>query len=514
VSRQDRDQSSLFSAITDRYRALFENSPDAILIIEDGKFIECNKAAIDMMGFPDKNTLLQTHPSSFSPEYQPDGQLSLDKANAIMANVSADHCELFEWVHIRGDGELFTVEVLLTEISSTQGRTLHTVWRDISERKRLEKELRHSQKMDLVGKLSSGIAHDFNNHLVPIVGYSEMLVDSLKDQPELAQWATEIQRASKSASTLVNKLLLFSRKEVEQVVTLDMNKTVAELLKILGSLVGEDIAVRFEAATGPLWISIGPGDIEQIVLNLATNSRDALPDGGEVKVSLSLVQRGESSFARLEVCDDGVGMDADPLEQIYLPFYPTKKPGSGTGLGMSTVYGLVTTAGGQIVIDSEPGEGTTFEVLFPLVDEVEINAQHSDSDDAPRAEDALQKSILVVEDDEQTAAYVERILTRQGHEVTLAASGIEALDRMRSKVPDLLLIDVVMPGMSGPMVVREITAEGIDVPVVYMSGYADDRLVAHGLDVEKSVLVHKPFTSDTLISQVNKILAANATGAG
>jgi PAS domain S-box-containing protein len=317
----------------DRYRALFDNSADAILMMEEHRFVDCNHAAVEMLRYKDKNALLQCHPSELSPEFQPDGQRSFDKANKILANVVNCCSQRFEWVHVKSDGELFTVEVLMTAIPADGSYTLHITWHDISERKRLEKQLRHSQKMEALGNLAGGIAHDFNNTLVPIVTYSDLLARVLQDQPEHQEWAREISRAGMLAASLVKKLLTVSRKDERLPVILDLEETTANALGMLRKLIGEDIRVNFEGTGDTLWVETDPGDIEQILLNLASNARDALPTGGEISVTLSKVQHSQCAYARLAFTDDGAGMDAETLEQVFVPFFTTKELGSGTGLG-------------------------------------------------------------------------------------------------------------------------------------------------------------------------------------
>ena len=350
-----------------RYRHLFENSGDPIVLMKNGRFVECNQAAVRILGYASKELLLDKHPSEISPEFQPDGQRSDAKADRILAMAHERPYQCFEWTHIRADGTTFPAEVSLTAISDDSGITLHGTMRDISERKQLEKELRHSQKMDAIGKLAGSIAHDFNNQLVPILGYADMLADACDDKPELRGWATEIHRAATFASTLVNKLMVFGRKDPLQPVVLDIDKAVRELSGIVINLIGHGVTVDFEAAGEPLWIEAGPGDIEQIVLNLASNSRDAMTAAGEIKISVSRLCQSNADFASLVVSDTGAGMDDETLRQIYEPFFTTKESGSGTGLGMSTVKGLVIKAAGQIKAKSALNKGTTIEVLFPIV---------------------------------------------------------------------------------------------------------------------------------------------------
>lgn len=495
----------------DRYRALFDNSADAILIIEKDRFVDCNQAAVDMLRYTDKNSLLQCHPSELSPEYQPDGQRSFDKANNILANVVNCPSQRFEWVHVKSDGELFPVEVLLTAIPAEEGYILHTVWRDISERKQLEKELRHSHKMEVVGNLAGGIAHDFNNMLVPIVVYSDLLARALQDQPTLHEWAREISRAGTLATTLVNKLLTFNRKDVRQPVTLDLEETIKTLLGILSKLIGEDVTVDFQGTGGELWIETDPGDLEQIVLNLASNARDALPRGGEMRLTISSVQRSGRPFASVEMTDNGVGMDAETLKQIFVPFFTTKELGRGTGLGLSTVHELVIKAEGQINVRSSPGKGTTIEVLFPIaVRNVSQSVGVAPEESRPLddAEAFAGAHILVVEDDAQIARIIRSLLGQEGFRVSPASNGSKALKMLESETPDLILTDVVMSQMSGPLMVKQMNDKGIYIPVVFMSGYTDDRLAAHGFDAKKISLIRKPFTTTILLGQIKKALAS------
>ncbi len=497
----------------DRYRALFESSGDAILIMENDRFVDCNQAAIDMLRYQDKNALLQCHPSEISPEYQPDGECSFDKANKILANVPNRRSQRFEWVHINADDELFPVEVSMTAIPADEGYTLHIVWRDISERKRLERELRHSHKMEALGNLAGGIAHDFNNTLVPIVTYSDMLSAYLQDQPELCEWAREISRAGALAASLVKKLLTVSRNDERMPVILDLDAAIANTIGMLRSLIGEDISFVYQGADCPLWVETDPGDVEQILLNLASNARDALPEGGEIRLTLSEAQRSGGPFARLAFADNGVGMDQEALRQIFEPFFTTKMLGSGTGLGMSSVYELVTKANGQITADSAVGRGTTIEVFFPIKD-------HGDIEEVPHAQGVPTDEsrmhnphVLVVEDDAQITRLICTLLEQAGYRVRTANDGIQALERLESDTPDLILADVIMPRMSGPLMVNQMNARSIHIPVLFLSGYTDDRLAAHGFDPNQVSLIRKPFKADALLSRVREAISTVRTGA-
>lgn len=507
--KESVSKSDLIAA--DRYRALFDNSTDAILIIEDSKFVDCNQAAVDILGYTDKQSLLHCHPSAISPEYQSDGRRSIDKANGILADVFQSRCsQRFEWDHVKADGSILPVEVSMTAIPTGKGDALHILWHDISERRRLEKELRHSQKMEALGNLAGGIAHDFNNTLVPIVTYSDLLSRSLQDQPKLMEWAQEISRAGMLAASMVKKLLTVSRQDDRMPVRLDLESTVASSLGMLRKLIGEDIVVHFHPTGSPLYIETDPGDVEHVLLNLASNARDALPDGGVIDLTLSEARQAEQPFARMEFRDNGVGMDPKTLEQVFTPFFTTKALGSGTGLGMSSVFDLVTKAKGQVNAKSSLGEGTTIEVLFPIVD-----ALDSQSQDVVAKESSAVKiditneiaQILVVEDDPQILRLMHDILQLEGYEVRTASNGIKALQTLETVVPDLILADVVLPLMSGPRMVREMNAKGIQIPVMFVSGYTDERLTAHGFDAADVGLIHKPFTAETLLKRVKEALS-------
>ena len=489
---------------------LFENSAEPILIIEGDRFVDCNQAAVDMLGYADKSAVLQCHPSEISPERQPDGHLSVVKANGILARASKVPYQCFEWTHAKADGTLFPVEVALTAIPGEHGYTLHTTWRDISQRKRLELELRHSQKMEAVGKLAGGIAHDFNNQLMPILGFAELLVDALQDDKLLSEWASEIHSAATIAASTVNRLLSISRKSEQDPVVLDVDKAVTDVAGILRKLAGEHIRLHLQPAKKALWVKLVKGDIEQIVMNLVANSRDALPDGGNIWITLSPIPDADGDLARLEIADDGCGMDAETLQHMHEPFFTTKEIGSGTGLGMSSVYGLVSDAGGRIEASSELGKGTKVSVFLPIASD-EIPAPEPASPGKVATTGATagpnHPHILVVEDNTQVALFVTHVLRQTGFRVTCADNGRAALDFLATEIPDLILTDVVMGRMSGPTMIKQLENVDVDIPVVFMSGHTDDRLDASGLDITRFDLLRKPFTADELVNQILQSLS-------
>jgi PAS domain S-box-containing protein len=491
----------------DRYRVLFENSADAILIIENDTFVDCNAAAVEMLRCRDKTAVMQTHPSELSPEIQPDGRRSFEKANEMMAIALERGSHRFEWDHMRADGEVFPVEVLLTAVPHEGGYSLHTVWHDITERRRLENELRHAHKMEAVGQLAGGIAHDFNNQLVGILGYAELLASQLEDRPDLLEHVLEIERAGNRAASLVKQLLVFSHKEVSRPVVVDLGATVDGLMGMLRRLIGEDIELVLENSDQQLLVDIDPGEVEQIVLNLAANARDAMPKGGTLTVTLSRCAGEPGDLARLQITDTGVGMDPETLARAFDPFFSTKGLGSGTGLGLSTAYGLVTRAGGEITASSELGHGTTFEIVLPLAEGEldEAPAPPTQMGESPRREG----HILVVEDEPTVARLTREVLDAAGYRISERRNGKEALELLRRQEFDLVLSDVIMSEMSGPEMVRELQASGRSQRVLFMSGYMDDRLVAHGFDPESVPLLRKPFTASDLLESVRVALESD-----
>ncbi len=378
------------------------------------------------------------------------------------------------------------------------------MWRDITDRKRLENELRHAHKMEAVGNLAGGIAHDFNNQLVGILGFAEILASKLQDRPDLLEHVLEIDRAGSRAASLVKQLLVFSHKQVSQPVVVDLDATVDGLMGMLRRLIGEDVELVLDSSQHQLPVKIDPGEVEQIVLNLAANARDAMPQGGTLTLALSRSAVDTGEIARLEITDTGVGMDPETLARAFDPFFSTKGLGSGTGLGLSTAYSLITRAGGEITARSEPGRGATFEIVLPLAEE-ELDEVPAAS--APTAEPLRREAHILIVDDEPIVARLTReVLGAAGYRISERRNGREALELLRRQEFDLVLSDVIMSEMSGPEMVKELQASGRSQRVLFMSGYMDDRLVAHGFDPGNVPLLRKPFTASALLESVRVAL--------
>jgi len=501
---------------TDPYRELFERSADAILIIEGDTFVECNEATVEMLRYGSRDELLQTHPSELSPEFQRDGRRSFEKANEMIAIAFEKGSHRFEWDHQRADGEVFPVEVLLTAVTERKRKILHVVWREISERKRLERELRHAQKLEAVGKLAGGIAHDFNNILVAIMGYAELIRSQVEDNVLLQADLDEIIRASRRAASLTSQLLAFGRKQDLRPEVIDLSKVVRDLSGMIRRLIGEDIQMVLEASGDPLPVKVDPAQLEQVILNVAANARDAMPEGGTLVVRTGVRdgragrrRRGAaaSRFVLLEFEDTGLGMSGEVLDRAFEPFFTTKEQGQGTGLGLASTYGIIKQSGGDVEIQSRAGAGTTVRILLPESTEAiaSVAAEAGPRDARPKAG----ARILLVEDDLAAGRLLRRVLEREGYQVLLARNGQDALALLSESeaTVDLLLTDVIMPVMSGPALVSRLGERQPGVLTLFMSGYTDDVLARHGFSAENVDLVRKPFSPTELVRRVGEFLS-------
>ncbi len=496
----------------DPYRDLFEKSADAILIIDGGKFSECNQATVEMLRYETRQQLLLTHPSELSPEFQPDGRPSFEKANEMIAIAFANGSHRFEWEHKRADGDVFPVEVLLTAVPKDGHPQLHVVWRDITERKKLQNHLVQAQKMEAVGQLAGGIAHDFNNLLFAINGNAEMLLLELPPKDgELVDLTHQILRTGKRAADLTRQLLAFSRKQVLQPVVLDLHEVLLSFHDLLSRLLGENVLLTTRPASGPAMIKADLGQIEQVLINLATNARDAMPRGGEL--TLDVVTRllgrsdhrvGPGEFVEFNVTDTGVGMNAEIRRQAFDPFFTTKDVGKGTGLGLATVYGIVRQSGGDIAIRTGSDSGTTITIWLPVTTEhlTELPAS------PPVSMQMGSETILVVEDELAVSDLMSRLLRKHGYTVLACNDGLEALDvyAERSSQIDLVISDVVMPQVGGPELISRLRSCGFCPRVIFVSGYADQALDSPDELTQDAEFLSKPVATHELLNCVRVVL--------
>jgi PAS domain S-box-containing protein len=396
---------------------------------------------------------------------------------------------------------------------------------DVTERRQAEQELRaseeqlrQSQKLEAVGRLAGGIAHDFNNLLTAIQGNAEMLLMEAPETGPLREDLMEIKRASIRAAGLTRQLLAFSRKQMLAPKVLDLNASVREMERMLGRLLGEDVPLVTRLNARASRVKADPGQLEQVIMNLAVNGRDALPRGGILVIETTDARLTEEDsrrypysvvpgpYVQLAVCDEGVGMPPEVLARVFEPFFTTKEPGHGTGLGLSTVYGIVKQSGGYVWVDSEPGRGTTFRVYLPAVDAEPDRLEpvlHVLDDGGPRS-----ATILLVEDEDAVRTLARKILERKGYAVLDArcrADARQAFEQAGGRI-DLLLTDVVMPEGSGRELAEELLAVSPGLRVVFMSGYTDDALIRHGVLESRFRLIQKPFTPDALWTAVGEAL--------
>jgi PAS domain S-box-containing protein len=392
-------------------------------------------------------------------------------------------------------------------------RALLSIIRDASERVALEGRLRQSQKMDAVGRLAGGVAHDFNNLLTAINGYAQFLYDALADESQRAM-AAEVVKAGDRAANLTRQLLALSRQQLLAPRLLDLSAVVADMARLLRRLIGEDVELAAAAAPGLWLVEADPGSIEQVILNLAVNARDAMPQGGKLTVETRNVVLDEE-YARgrpdaragphvlLAVSDTGCGMSEEVKARAFEPFFTTKGE-RGTGLGLATVYGAVKQAGGHVALYSEPGRGSTFSVYLPRASGQPASGRSSLGLRLPGGSE----TVLLVEDDPALRALAERVLSGCGYEVLAAADGAEALEAAgrHGGAIDLLVTDVVMPRLGGGQLAQRLAASRPGMKVLYVSGYADDAVVRHGVLRQGAPFLHKPFSAAALAQKVREVL--------
>ncbi|MDD4310464.1 MAG: response regulator, partial [Candidatus Cloacimonetes bacterium] len=414
------------------------------------------------------------------------------------------------WVHGR---------VVLDETGKTLG--LKGVAQDISERKHSEQEkeklqssLDQARKMDLVGQLAGGVAHDFNNLLTVIMGYSAELCNSLPPDSQFIPDVEEILKAGKRAKDLTQQLLTFSRKQMIQAMVLDLNVIISNLDKMLRRLIGEHIELVNLLANEHTLIMADSGQMEQVIINLVVNSRDAMPKGGKITVQTSILvidkvnetsfQADPGKYVLLSVTDNGKGMDKSTISKVFEPFFTTKEKGSGLGLGLSTVYGIVMQSGGKLSVESEPGKGTSIQILLPYATSETIIEQK------PRINtDTLGKGeqILIVEDEESLCLYFNRMISRLGYKVTTAHSGAEALSLLAAGLkPDLLITDVIMSGMNGQELADQVRLNNPEQKLMFMSGFTDDIIIPFGVLNPGIHFIQKPFSSSEIAARISAVL--------
>ncbi|MGA2099380.1 MAG: PAS domain S-box protein [Candidatus Acidiferrum sp.] len=389
--------------------------------------------------------------------------------------------------------------------------------RDITERRQLEEQFRQAQKMEAIGRLSGGVAHDFNNLLGVIIGYAEMLQEKFDANHSARASVDEIVKAGKHAASLTRQLLAFSRQQVLELEVLDPNDIVADIEKMLRRLIGEDIKLMTSLDRGLGRVRADRGQLEQVFLNLAVNSRDAMPTGGNLLIETCRFEMDQEyvlrfpypvkpgPYARLTMTDTGVGMDLATQARIFEPFFTTKEKGRGTGLGLSTVYGVVKQSGGYIEVRSEPGEGASFIIYFPIVQEVPTETKLAVSQGRSTGGN---ETILLVEDEESLRTLTRNLLELSGYTVLEAQTGYQALEIATNHLETirLLLTDVVMPGINGRDLAKRLLCEKPKLKIIYMSGYTGSAVGDNNILGKDAIFLQKPFSRENLSQKVREAL--------
>ncbi|MDI7260099.1 MAG: PAS domain S-box protein, partial [Thermodesulfobacteriota bacterium] len=502
----------------EKYRSLFENSKDVVyLSSKEGFFIDINPSAVELFGYS-REELRSIKIENLYEE--PSKRMEFIEAIEKQGFVK-DHSVNFK----RKDGKILNLLVSSVTRRDREGNIIgyQGIFRDITEQKRaeeerktLEEQLRQSQKMEGIGRLAGGIAHDFNNVLTIIKGYSQISLMDLKKGDPLIDNIEQIQKATDRAADLTRQLLAFSRRQVMEMKVVDLNTIIRNLEKMLLRIIGEDIDLATFLVDDLGGVKVDPGQMEQVIVNLAVNARDAMPSGGKLTIETANVELDEKyarnhvavktgRYVMLSVSDTGTGMTPEVKERVFEPFYTTKEKGKGTGLGLSTVYGIVKQSGGNIWVYSELGKGTSFKIYLPRVDEpLEEIKGKEELEEIPHGHE----TVLVVEDEEEVRKLAVKVLQKQGYEVLEAPNAGIALLLFKQHVGEihLILTDVVMPQMSGPDLVKHLEPLPPVTRVLYMSGYTDNVIVHHGILMEGVNYIQKPFTPDGLARKVREAL--------
>jgi PAS domain S-box-containing protein len=492
TEREERHQRMVeaLAASEERARLAFERAADAMLLLDrEATITQANDQAAVLTGRPLADLVGRKLSTLFSKE-------QLRRTPFQVEQVRAGETVVSERRLLRADGAEVPVEMSSRRLVDGLAQA---IIRDLTERRRLEEQLLQARKLEAVGRLAAGVAHDFNNLLVVILSGC----DYLRDEPlsvEQREEVEQIRGAGARAANLVSQLLTFSRKGRSNPVRTDLNAAVSRIEKLLRRTIGEDVALEVVQGAEPWPIEIDPTHLDQVLMNLAVNARDAMPDGGwlriETRNEVLRVERGDGPavrFASLVVSDGGAGIAPEVKPHIFEPFFTTKPGGEGTGLGLSTIFGIVHQAGGRIGVESEPGRGTTFRLSFPIAADAaaEATPEPDRGEAAPAGE-----TVLVVEDDDGVRRSVVRMLESCGFRVLQAANGHEALDRARGARLDVALVDVVMPAMPGSELAERLREVQPDVVVAFQSGYADQK--SQRLP-PGAPFIQKPFTADALM---------------
>ena len=495
----------------EKYRLLVGNATDAIFVAQDEVIKFPNPRTEELVGYSAEELATIRFTDLIHPD---DRDMVLDRHRRKLKGESLPTTYSFRIINRAGE-ELWTQ--LNTVAITWEGRpaTLHFL-RDITPQRKLEAQLQQSQKMEAIGTLAGGVAHDFNNLLTTIIGCSDLMMMRIGKDHELRENLEDIRKAGDRAASLTRQLLAFSRRQILEPKVIDLNDVIPDMDKMLRRLIGEDIDLETVLAPGLGRVEADPGQVEQIIMNLAVNARDAMPRGGKLTMETANVDLDEAyarshvavtpgPYVMMAISDSGTGMDEETLSKAFDPFFTTKEAGRGTGLGLSTVYGIVKQSKGNIWAYSEPGKGTTFKIYLPRV---EKDAVEKEEVEATAESLTGSETILVVEDNEMVRGLAQTILQHYGYSVLAAQDGEEAIkvSKEHDGPIDLMLTDVVMPKMSGKEVAERLNALRPDMKVLYMSGYTGNAIVHHGVLDREMRFIQKPFTTESLARKVREVL--------
>src|SRR3984885_11030328 len=473
----------------EHYRSLIENSMDLISILNlDGTIRYVSPSHERMLGYPLDELVGRNVLSFIHPQDKARVQLALVKGNnGRPVECRVRHCD-GSWREL----ESFSRD--LSHVAGVNGMVVNA--RDITERKHLEEQLHHSQRLEAVGRLAGGVAHDFNNLLMVITGYSHMLLDAMHSSDPARQDLEQVVKASERATDLTRQLLAFSRRQGVRASLVNLNGLIHEMERMLRRVLGEEIELIVRLAPELKTVRADPGQIEQVILNMAVNARDAMASGGELLIETRNAGQPTQGCVTISVSDTGIGMDSQVLSRVFEPFFTTKE--HGTGLGLATSYGIIKENGGDLRVESTPGKGTTFHIELPVTEQTPEDLDLPVERRAPRGTE----TILLVEDEDPVRRVVQAMLKRHGYQVLASASSKEALsaaEQHRGEI-HLLITDIMMPGMSGRKMAECLTAQRPELKVLYVSGYGDAKTQD---DVH---FLQKPFSTEELATKIREIL--------
>ena len=498
-----------------RYRSLVESAVYGIFrSCKQGKFLDVNPAVASMLGYErlEQVLALDARADVF---VHPDEQ-----ARLLRECQQKGRLDNFETKWKRKDGTIITVRLSgrAVQIEGEGDEILEIIAEDVTERRLLEEQFRQAQKMEAVGRLAGGMAHDFNNLLMVISGYAEVMTDQIDPDSPLYGKVTAIQQAADRATTLTRQLLAFSRKQILELKVVDLNAIVADMERLLRPLIGENIELITRLGNGLGRTRADAGQIEQVIMNLVVNAKDAMPSGGKIQIQTANVDLNDTyrrehtyiqpgPYVMLAVGDSGSGMDKETLARIFEPFFTTKEKGKGTGQGMSTVYGIVKQSGGYIFAHSELGHGTTFRIYLPCVED---SAQPASLTGSESSAGKGSETVLLVEDEDSVRSLVRETLEMRGYKIIEAENGEQALQVAEAYPGDiqLMITDVVMPGIGGRELARQLSKSRPHTRVLFLSGYAEDAILHEGGLESGTAFLQKPFTLQNLARRVREVLKA------